>query len=211
MTKNLNIFGDIMSTSWGLEDVTPYYVSNGIKDLAAGDELIVNIDCFGGEIFAAVAIRSILKKSPAKKTFNILGICASAANALFDENDTVNIANGAMVMNHKPTAAINGNAIDLRTQADVLDKVENEIIIKNLHARTGKPINELSQLLVDGWWLTSEEAVQLLKFGELKTAAIMNHGKTLQETIYKNYLQRKQTSGVDAYTQFMNIKKRLSK
>jgi methyltransferase-like protein len=116
-----------------------------------------------------------------------------------------------MVMNHKPTAAINGNANDLRTQADVLDKVENEIILKNLHARTGKPINELSQLLVEGWWLTSEEAINLLKFGELKTAAIMNHGKTSQETIYKNYLERKQTSSVDAYTQFMNIKKRLSK
>jgi ATP-dependent protease ClpP protease subunit len=211
MTKNLNIFGDIVSTSWGLEDVSPSYVTNEIKDLTAGDELIVNIDCFGGEIFAAVAIRSILKNSPAKKTFNILGICASSANTLFDENDTINIANGAMVMNHKPSAAINGNAIDLRTQADVLDKVENEIILKNLHARTGKPINELSQLLVNGWWLTSGEAVNLLKFGELKTAAIMNHAKTAQEIIYKNYLERKQTSSVDAYTQFMNIKKRLSK
>jgi hypothetical protein len=116
-----------------------------------------------------------------------------------------------MVMNHKPTAAINGNANDLRTQADVLDKVENEIILKNLHARTGKPINELSRLLVEGWWLTSEEAVQMLKFGELKTAAIMNHAKTAQETIYKNYLERKKTSSADAYAQFMNIKKRLLK
>jgi hypothetical protein len=114
-------------------------------------------------------------------------------------------------MNHKPTAAINGNANDLRTQADVLDKVENEIILKNLHARTGKPINELSQLLVEGWWLTSEEAVQMLKFGELKTAAIMNHAKTSQENIYKNYLQRKKTLSADVYAQFINIKKRLSK
>jgi ATP-dependent protease ClpP protease subunit len=211
MTKNLNIFGDIVSTIRTIGDVSPASVTEAVGELTTNDELIVNIDCFGGELFAAVAIRSILKKSPAKKTFNILGICASSANTLFDENDTINIAQGAMVMNHKPTAAINGNAIDLRTQADVLDKVENEIIIKNLHARTGKPINELSQLLVEGWWLTSEEAVQMLKFGELKTAAIMNHGKTAQETIYKNYLQRKQTSGVDAYTQFMNIKKRLSK
>jgi ATP-dependent protease ClpP protease subunit len=211
MTKNLNIFGDIVSTIRNIGDVSPSSVTEAVGELTANDELIVNIDCFGGELFAAVAIRSILKKSPAKKTFNILGICASSANTLFDENDTINIAQGAMVMNHKPTAAINGNAIDLRTQADVLDKVENEIILKNLHARSGKPINELSQLLVDGWWLTSEEAVQMLKFGELKTAAIMNHGKTAQETIYKNYLERKQTSSVDAYTQFMNIKKRLSK
>jgi ATP-dependent protease ClpP protease subunit len=211
MTKNLNIFGDIVSTSWGLEDIAPSYVTNEVNGLTSNDELIVNIDCFGGEIFAAVAIRSILKSSPAKKTFNILGICASSANTLFDENDTVNIAQGAMVMNHKPTAYIGGNAIDMRTQADVLDKVENEIILKNLHARTGKPINELSQLLINGWWLTSGEAVQLLKFGELKTTAIMNHAKTSQETIYKNYLQRKQTSGVDAYTQFINIKKRISK
>jgi ATP-dependent Clp protease protease subunit len=211
MTKNLNIFGDIVSTIRTIGDVSPTSVTEAVGELTPNDELIVNIDCFGGELFAAVAIRSILKNSPAKKTFNILGICASSANTLFDENDTINIAQGAMVMNHKPTAAINGNANDLRTQADVLDKVENEIILKNLHARTGKPINELSQLLVEGWWLTSEEAVQMLRFGELKTAAIMNHGKTLQENIYKNYLERKKTSSADAYAQFMNIKKRLSK
>jgi len=211
MTKNLNIFGDIVSTIRNIGDISPTYVVNEIGDLTSSDELIVNIDCFGGELFAAVAIRSILKNSPANKIFNILGICASSANTLFDENDTINIAQGAMVMNHKPTAAINGNAIDMRTQADVLDKVENEIILKNLHARTGKPLNELSQLLVDGWWLTSDEAVQLLKFGELKTAAIMNHAKTSQETIYKNYLQKKKTLSADVYAQFINIKKRLSK
>jgi len=211
MTKNLNIFGDIVSTIRNIGDISPTYVVNEIGDLTSSDELIVNIDCFGGELFAAVAIRSILKNSQANKIFNILGICASSANTLFDENDTINIAQGAMVMNHKPTAAINGNAIDMRTQADVLDKVENEIILKNLHARTGKPLNELSQLLVDGWWLTSDEAVQLLKFGELKTAAIMNHAKTSQETIYKNYLQKKKTLSADVYAQFINIKKRLSK
>jgi hypothetical protein len=56
MKKELNIFGDIVSTIENVGEVSPLSVKNEIGGLSQDDELIVNIDCYGGEVHAAVAI-----------------------------------------------------------------------------------------------------------------------------------------------------------
>jgi len=211
MIKELNIFGDIVSTIEKFGEVSPSFVKNEIDGLTSDDELIANIDCYGGEVFAAVAIRAIIKNSPAKKTFNILGICASAANLLFDENDLVNIANGAMVMNHKPANGGYGNSNELRKIIENLDKIESDILLKQLTARSGKSVEEISNLIADEWWLTSEEAILNLGFVGLNSFAVMNHAKTKQENIYKNYLEKTKALNVNAFKQFTNFKKQLTR
>ena len=211
MIKELNIFGDIVSSIENVGEVSPTSVKSELNGLTSNDELDINLDCYGGEVFAAVAIRAIIKNSPAKKTFNILGICASAANLLFDENDTVNIAKGAMVMNHKPEGGIHGTAIQMRNQADMLDKIENDTLLKNLQSRSKKSIDELSQLIANEWWLTSDESILNLGFVGLNSFAVMNTAKTKQENIYKNYIEKKKTLNTNVYKQFINFKKQLTK
>lgn len=211
MIKELNIFGDIVSNIENAGEISPMSVKNEIGNINSDDLLIVNIDCYGGEVFAAVAIRAIIKNSPAKKTFNILGICASAANLLFDESDVVNIAKGAMVMNHKPEGGIRGTAIQMRSQADMLDKIENDTLLKNLQTRSKKSIDELAQLIANEWWLTSDEAILNLGFTGLNSFAVMNHAKTKQENIYKNYIEKKKALNTNVYNQFINFKKQLTK
>ena len=211
MIKELNIFGDIVSDKWYDDDVTLSDVQKKILGLTVNDELNVNINCYGGEVFAAVAISNIISNSPAKKTFNVLGICASAATILFNETDTVNISKGAMMMYHKPLAGCRGNANDFRREIEILDKIENENIIKNLLARTKKPIDELTKLITDEWWLTSDEAILNLGFISTGASAIENRAKTKQENIYKNYIEKKKALNVNAFKQFTNFKKQLHK
>ena len=211
MIKELNIFGDIVSNIENVGEVSPTSVKAELYGLTSNDELDINLDCYGGEVFAAVAIRAIIKNSPAKKTFNILGICASAANLLFDENDVVNIAKGAMVMNHKPEGGIHGTAIQMRNQADMLDKIENDTLLKNLQSRSKKSIDDLSQLIANEWWLTSDESILNLGFVGLNSFAVMNHAKTKQENIYKNYIEKKKALNVNAFKQFTNFKKQLQR
>ena len=211
MIKELNIFGDIVSTIENKTEVSPSLVKDETNGLTSNDELIVNIDCYGGEVFAAVAIRAIIKNSPATKTFNILGICASAANLLFDENDIVSIAKGAMVMNHKTACGGYGNSIELKRSIDQLDKIENDILLKNLTARSGKSTEEVAELISNEWWLTSDEAILNLGFVGLNSFAVMNHAKTKQENIYKNYIEKKKALNVNAFKQFTNFKKQLQR
>lgn len=211
MKKELNIFGDIVSLIENEGEVSPLLVKNEIGNLTAGDELIVNIDCYGGEVFAAVAIASMIANSPANKTFNVLGICASAATMLFGENDKVNIANGAMMMYHKPMIGAHGNAMELQKQIDKLDKIENENILKPLSIRTKKPTDELAKLISGEWWLTSDEAISVLGFNKLNSFAIQNKATTKQEAIYKNYIEKKKAITSNTFTNFSNFKKQLTK
>ena len=211
MKKILNIFGDITSEKWYDEDVTPLVVSDTLKDLSELDELEVNINCYGGEVFAAVAMASMINNSPAKKTFNVIGICASAATMLFSSTDKVNISNGAMMMYHKPMVGVRGNANDLQREINILNKIESENIIKNLIERTKKPVEELSSLISNEWWLTSDEAILNLGFTGNDSTAIQNTAKTKQENIYKNYIEKKKALNVNAFKQFTNFKKQLQR
>lgn len=211
MIKELNIFGDIVSSIENVGEVSPTSVKAELHGLTSDDELIVNIDCYGGEVHAAVAISNMIHSSPANKTFNILGICASAATMLFDGLDKVAISNGAMVMYHKPMVGQNGNANDFVKSIEYLDRLENENIIKNLVIRTKKPADELKQLIADEWWLTSDEAILNLGFIGLNSFAVMNHAKTKQENIYKNYIEKKKALNVNAFKQFTNFKKQLQR
>lgn len=212
MKKVLNIFGDICSDKWCNDDVTPTEVSSQLAGLTASDELEVNINCYGGEVFAAVAIANMIANSPAVKTFNVIGVCASAATMLFNASDKVNIAKGAMMMYHKPLTRITGNANDFRKQIEILDKIESENIISNLCIRTNKPVEELSDLISSEWWLTSDEAVQNLGFFLSGSAAIENTAKTKQENIYKNYLEKKKAlSASNAFDLFINHKNSLKR
>ena len=211
MKKILNIFGDITSEKWFDEDVTPLVVSDTIKDLSELDELEVNINCYGGEVFAAVAMASMINNSPAKKTFNVIGICASAATMLFNATDKVNISKGAMMMYHKPMVGVRGNANDLQREINILNKIESENIIKNLIERTKKPVEELTNLISNEWWLTSDEAILNLGFTGNDSTAIQNHAKTKQENIYKNYIEKKKALNVNAFKQFTNFKKQLQR
>lgn len=212
MKKILNIFGDISSEKYWDEDVTPADVSENLKGLTASDEIEININSYGGEVFAAVAIANLINNSPATKVFNVLGICASAATMLFNATDKVNISKGAMLMYHKPTVGMRGNANDFRKQIELLDKIESENIMKNLLARTKKPINELTALVANEWWLTSDEAVLNLGFISSGSAAIENTAKTKCENIYKNYIEkRKALSASNAFNNFIHFKNNLKK
>lgn len=209
MDKNVNIFGDITSLPRMQSDVSAELVLNVIQDATKADKLFININSYGGEVFEAIAIANIIASCPAPKVFNVIGICASAATILFNATDEVNIARGAMVMYHKPIVDVFGNSIQLRKTAKLLDKIEKENVMANLMIRTGKPIEYLTPLVENEWWLSSEEAVQILGFIDAGVSAIENQAQTTQIGIYKNYIERKKALASNAYQIFINHKSRL--
>ena len=86
-----------------------------------------------------------------------------------------------------------------------------ENILKPLSIRTKKTTDELSGLIANEWWLTSDEAVNILGFKHLNTKSVFNTAKTKQTDIYKNYIEKKKALNVDAFKQFTNFKKQLTK
>ncbi len=209
MRKTLNIFGDITANPRSNTDVSVGSITNELTGLNKGDELEININSYGGEVFEAVAIANIIAGCPASKIFNVIGICASAATMLFSATDTVNIAKGAMVMYHKPMVDTSGNSNDLRKTAKLLDKMEKEHILSNLTIRSGKTPEDLVLLLAEEWWLSSDEAVNILGFIDAGISAIENKAETRQKTVYQNYISRKKALASNAYSIFINHKNSL--
>lgn len=209
MKKVLNIFGDITATPQYKTDISADMVQDQIEGLTANDEIEININSYGGEVFEAVAMANIIASSPAKKSFNILGVCASSATMLFSATDKVNISNGAMSMFHKPEVSGSGTAEDLRSRAVLLDKIESENIIKNLVARTKKPIDEITSLIANEWWLTYDESISLLGFLPLQKQAVFNKSQTRQIEVYNKY--RKKALSNNAYLIFINHKNSLKR
>lgn len=209
MKKVINIFGDITSEPISKSDVSALMITDQISGLTVNDELEINLNSYGGEVFEAVAIANLFASSPAKKTFNILGLCASSATMLFSPYDKVFAANGIMTMYHKPQAAVNSDAMGFRSLADRLDQIENENIIKNLSTRTGKTNEEIAALIQNEWWLTSDESIQILGFLPLQRDAIINRAQTKQIGIFKNYIERKKALSNNAYSIYINHKNSL--
>lgn len=209
MKKILNIFGDITATPKSKTDVSANLVMAELDELNKGDELEVNINSYGGEVFEAVAIANIIANSQASKVFNVIGICASAATMLFSATDKVNIAKGAMVMYHKPMAEVSGNADELRKTARLLDKMEKDNVLSNLTTRTGKTPEDLAAIIAGEWWLSSDEAIQMLGFADAGISAIENKYQTRQIGVYQNYISRKKALASNAYLIYINHKNSL--
>ena len=155
------IYGDIVSEKWFESDVTAKGFQEDLEALGDIDTLNVYINSYGGSVFQAQAIYTILKRHPASVNVYIDGLAASAASLVAVAGDTVYIPENAMMMVHWPWSLAIGNASDLRREADALDKIGESMVAAYL-AKTGDALTgeTLAELLDAETWMTAQEAVE---------------------------------------------------
>ena len=140
-----------------------------LKEIGDVDELTVRINSPGGEVFAGMAIYSMLKRHKATVTAYVDGLAASIASVIPLAADKIVMMRGAMYMIHKPSVSIFSATSDkLRAQADLLDKIEGEM--RALYsAKTGMSDDEIKTILDAGdTWYTAEEALTAGFFDEIE-------------------------------------------
>lgn len=156
------VYGDISDEKWWEEDVTPSDFDKKLKDLGDIKELTVRINSYGGSVFAGQAIVAMLDRkrlSGCRITTLVDGIAASMASVIAQAGDPVVMAEGAMMMVHKPSGCQWGNADDLRKYADMLDKAENLLVSVYMRNYNGTE-EELRAMLRRETWLTADEALE---------------------------------------------------
>lgn len=134
-----------------------------IADLEALGELsLINlhINSPGGDVFDGIAIFNALKHCGAAITVHVDGIAASMASYIAMVGNPVIMPENTMMMIHKPWGVAGGNADEMRDYADLLDKVENNLIPAYAE-KTGKTPEEIAALLADETWLSGSECVEL--------------------------------------------------
>lgn len=155
----IEIYGEIADEKWYKEDVTPIEISEKLKGFEDCSDIHLRINSYGGSVFAGQAIINMLDSYKAKKTAYIDGIAASMASVIAASCDEIIMPDNALMMVHKPSTLLIGNASDMRKTADMLDKAEQTLIVVYMRHFKGTE-DELRNLLEKETWLTANEALQ---------------------------------------------------
>ncbi|MFW6015298.1 MAG: head maturation protease, ClpP-related [bacterium] len=210
----LLIMGDITSTEWFDEDVTPKKILNDLESLGDINELRVKISSNGGGVFAGVTIANIInqygKDNNVEITGYVLGLAASIASIIACSLPKLIMYSSSMLMLHKPlTGMFWGNANDMRKMADDLDDIE-EALINTYQNKTNLSKEEIKDMLKKETWLTAEESINLGfadEIEEIEVAASISNNKLIMNGIEfdisrynnvpKQIIQNKMNKGVN--------------
>lgn len=147
---------DIIDNWYGIDS------ESFIKSLQEVKSRTINlrINSPGGDVFDARAIRTALMQHPAKVIAHIDGLAASAATYIAIGADEVRMADGAFFMIHKAWTLAIGNADEIRSTADLLDKVDDSIA-NDYHKKTAQPKETLVDMMAKETWMNAQEAKEL--------------------------------------------------
>lgn len=144
------------------DDIGAYGVSakNFLNDLraVASDTVDVEINSPGGDVFAGLAIYNGLRASGKTINVKVLGLAASAASLIAMAGDSIEMPENSFMMVHNPWGFAMGGADEMRSTADVLDKI-GASLVATYAKRTGKSDEEITALLAAETWMTAQEAV----------------------------------------------------
>jgi ATP-dependent Clp protease protease subunit len=144
---------DVIDRDWGAS-------AKGLIDALAamaGQPVALHINSPGGDVFEARAMVAAVRAHGAPVTTYIDGLAASAATYLALAGDKVHITDGGLFMVHNSWTLAWGNKHEMRTTADLLDKIDGTIA--NDYARkTGASAEQIAAWMDADTWFTAAEA-----------------------------------------------------
>ncbi len=158
-SADLLLYGPIGNGGWSEDEVSPKQFKEDLDALGDIQTLNLYINSAGGDVFAAQAIYSMLKRYKAKVITYIDGLAASAASLVAMAGERVIMPINAMLMIHDPWAVTIGNSGDHRKMADELDQIRRSMVAVYA-AKTGLAEKKIIELLEAETWFTAEEAVE---------------------------------------------------
>lgn len=161
-SAELHIYGDIVSTEWDAwtpEDTFPQGITDFLSQIDTNEPLTVYINSGGGDVFAGIAIHSILKRHTGHKKGVVDALAASIASVILMACDEIVVNSGAQIMIHKPSTFGWGNADEFKKLIDELDKCQQSITdIYMSRAKDGVTEEKIAELINAETWMSGAEA-----------------------------------------------------
>jgi len=131
-----------------------------LRSIPKDNSLKISINSFGGSVFTALSIYTLLKAHKGEITFRVDGTAMSAATIITSvPNAKVIMPKGSMMMIHKVSSWAMGNVDDFRKAADDMEKLEQNIL--DIYAeKTGKTVDEIKPYVDEETYFTAAEAVE---------------------------------------------------
>lgn len=156
---NINIYGDISSYPFEEGAPTAKNLTAMLDSLEDISKINVYINSYGGEVAEGLAIYNALKRHKAKVVTYCDGFAASIASVIFMAGDERIMNDSSLLMIHNAWSWGEGNAEQLRKQADDLDKItQASVIAYKSHSTLSE--EEIKALMDKETWILPDEALE---------------------------------------------------
>ena len=150
---------DVWIYEWmDMKSTSPNSFKNELEKVK-GKPLIVWIDSYGGNVFAATGIYNALKEHDGDITIKVDGKAMSAATIIAMAGDKIMMAPTSIFMIHNPLTMVEGYASDLRKTADVLDEIK-EAIMNAYELKTKLSREHISELMDSESYMSTKTAIK---------------------------------------------------
>lgn len=156
---NINIYGDISSYPWEDCAMNVKALSKALDELSDVSKINVYINSYGGEVAEGLAIYNALKRHNAKVVTYCDGFAASIASVIFMAGDERIMNESSLLMIHNAWSWGEGNADQLRKQADDLDKITQASVIA-YKAHSTLTEEQIKALMDAETWILPDEAIE---------------------------------------------------
>lgn len=189
----IDIKGDITSDEnasfyrrFGINATCPADVKDALAT-ANGENIDIYINSPGGEIFAASEIYSELRAYKGNVKIHIVGIAASAASVIACAAKS-DISPTGMMMIHNVSSYASGDYRVMDHTSELLVKA-NRAVCAAYTNKTGRPEDEMLELMNKESWLTAQEVVEMGLVDEIAGKPPLQEDKTKRAETQLNLLK----------------------
>ena len=154
----IEVFEVIGLDYWTGDGVTAKGVSAKLREFR-GEDVTVNINSPGGDMFEGLAIYNVLREYPGDVNVKILGMAASAASIIALAGDHIEIGASAFYMIHNAWIMVAANRNGLREYADYLEPFDNAMA-EIYAARTGSSKEDMLAIMDAESWINGKDAIE---------------------------------------------------
>lgn len=161
--KKIEILGTIIPNEdqkiydwFGIDATSPKKVKAALAE-ANGDEVTVEINSTGGDLWAGNEISYALETYAGKVTADITGIAASAATVVSCGADHVRMASGAQYMIHNVSSMAYGDYNEMDKMSGILQNA-NKATSNVYRKKTGMTTKALLALMNEETWMDADKA-----------------------------------------------------
>lgn len=143
----------------------------------------VRIHSEGGSVFEGFAIYDLFRNYAGPKKLSIESVAFSIASFIPMAFDDVEISPNGYMMLHNPYTEVSGDAEELMQNASLLKDLKANMV-RAYCERTGKPANEVEEILAKETWLNAEASVSMGLANRIAAkATIVNRPLAKQNTM----------------------------
>lgn len=145
---------------FGYQVTAPGMVRQALEAVPEGEELVLEVNSVGGDVFAGAEIYSLLRGAKVRTRAEVQSLAASAASMAMLGCGEVWISPAAQVMIHMPSTRTAGDQAEHRASIRVLDSLtESALNCYEAKCAGRRTRDQLRSMMARTTWMTAQEAL----------------------------------------------------